>query len=232
MGISYNRTVINIALLRGQMEYSGRPKRGKNALHVSLFIYYHCRHSSLIETMEKRWCHDPHTSKVMLCNWRQLHSEEVQWLQSVERLLVLYLLHTAIFFSFIGQRTESLVSFHLPLLLCFIFLLDNHELMRQKTQDNLYWICVQSVPRSIRANVFCVHPCTLSNGTCVAFTATGVLLLLENKSKSKQLPLIQEGSTIRFSHPWKAFCLWMWMHGRMHFNHRRVQCHHRERMGK
>lgn len=123
MGISYNRTVINIALLRGQMEYSGRPKRGKNALHVSLFIYYHCRHSSLIETMEKRWCHDPHTSKVMLCNWRQLHSEEVQWLQSVERLLVLYLLHTAIFFFFywsknwiIGKLSPSaFIVFYFPL---------------------------------------------------------------------------------------------------------------------
>lgn len=51
---------------------------------------------------------------------------------------------------------------------------------------------MQFVPRSIRANVFHVHPCTLSNGTCVAFNATGALLLLENKSKSKQLPLVQE----------------------------------------
>ena len=65
--------------------------------------------------------------------------------------------------------------------------------MRQKKKrDTLSWIGVQSVPRSIRANVFHVHPCTLSNGTCVAFNATGALLLLENKSKSKQLALVQE----------------------------------------
>lgn len=146
------------------------------------------------------------------------------------RCSVLHLLHPLFFL--IGQRTEAWKRFHLALLFCFTFLLDNRELTTQtKKRDNLYWICVRSAPRSIRANVFHVHPCTVSNGTCVAFTAAGALLLPRNKSKSKQLPSVQGGNTIRFSHPWKAFCLWVWMHGRMHFNHSRVQCHHWDRIG-
>lgn len=105
-------------------------------------------------------------------------------------------------FFFLLMSREIIGKLSLPLSFCFIFLLDNHELMRQTQKgDNLNWICVQSVPGSIRANVFRVHPCTLSNGTCVTSTPRGALLLLENKSKSKQLPLVQEGNAIRFSHP-------------------------------
>lgn len=64
-------------------------------------------------------------------------------------------------FSFIGQRTESSASVRPLPSFCFIFLLENPELMRQtKKQDNLCWICVQCVPRSIRANVLYVHSCT------------------------------------------------------------------------
>lgn len=136
---------------------------------------------------------------------------------------MLYPLHTH------THRTELSASYHLLLSFCFSFSPRQQWINEtNKKGNNLYCICAQSVPRSIRANVFHVYPCTLSNGTCVPFTATGTLLLLENKSKSKQLPLVKEGNTIRLSHPWKAFCLWMLIHWRMHFNHSGVQCHRNE----
>lgn len=41
MGICRNRTIISIALLRGQTRYSWRLKKGKEYLAFFLFIYYH-----------------------------------------------------------------------------------------------------------------------------------------------------------------------------------------------
>lgn len=129
---------------------------------------------------------------------------------------MLHLLHTA---------TEDWINTKLLSPICIQFQFPLRHSWINETNKNMW----PYLPRSIRANVFSVHPCTLSNGTRVAFTAASALLLLENKSKSKQLPLVQGGNTIRFSHPWKAFCLWVQMHGRMHFNHSRVQYHPGER---
>lgn len=63
LGVCRHGTIINTAHPRGQRQCLWRKERGKSALHVFLFIYYHCRDSCFIETMEERWCHDPHTSK-------------------------------------------------------------------------------------------------------------------------------------------------------------------------
>lgn len=45
-----------------QQEEKKKENSARGAVHVFLFIYYHRRHSPFIETVEKRWCHDPHTS--------------------------------------------------------------------------------------------------------------------------------------------------------------------------
>lgn len=127
------------------------------------------------------------------------------------------------------QRTESSGSFHLLLSSCFTFLVDNQELMRQTKKETVCTGFVCYLYRGQSGLMCAVSIPALWAMAQVLHSATGVSLLLENKSK--QLPLVQEGNTIRFSHPWKAFCLWVWMHGRMHFNHWKVQCHSGERMG-